>query len=103
MRIVFCTCPADESDKIVNVLLEQKLVACVSVVPTVKSHYMWKGEICHDDESLLIMKTRKELISPLTEKINEVHSYDVVEIIALEVKEGDSHYLDWVRSVTRDE
>ncbi|GMT48785.1 MAG: dihydroorotate dehydrogenase [bacterium] len=103
MRIVFCTCPVDERDKIVNVLLEQKLVACVNVVSTVKSHYMWKGKICHDDEALLIMKTRKELIGPLTEKINEVHSYDVVEVIALEIKEGDSHYLDWIRSVTRDE
>ena len=101
MRVVFCTTPVDEADKIANTLVEEELVACVNVIPKVKSHYKWKGEVCHDEEALLIIKTTEKLIPQLTERINAVHPYETVEIIALPITEGDSDYLKWIESVTK--
>lgn len=101
MRIVFCTSPVEEADKISRTLVEEKLVACVNIIPAIQSFYSWEGEICVDKESLMIMKTRKELIPILTERINQIHSYDVVEVIAMEIKEGDSAYLKWIKLVTQ--
>ncbi|MDH4128606.1 MAG: divalent-cation tolerance protein CutA [Spirochaetota bacterium] len=101
MRVVFCTCPVSEAEKITKTLLIEQLVACVNIIPNIQSHYIWKGEICHDEESLLVIKTKKELISLLTKRINEIHPYDTVEIIAFEIKEGDSKYLSWINAVTK--
>jgi len=101
MRVVLCTAPIDESRNIAITLVEEKLVACVNIVPKVESIYSWKGEICNDEEALLIIKTKEELITQLTERINAIHSYDTVEVITFEIKEGDSKYLKWIEDVTK--
>ncbi len=101
MRVVFSTCPKDQAERITKILLEEKLVACVNIIPSVQSHYTWKGEICHDEESLLIIKTREELIQTIITKINEIHPYETVEVISFEIKEGDPSYLRWIADVTK--
>ena len=101
MRVVLCTAPIDESRNIAITLVEEKLVACVNIVPKVESIYSWKGKICNDEEALLIIKTKEELITQLTERINAIHSYDTVEVITFEIKEGDSKYLKWIEDVTK--
>lgn len=100
MRLVFCSCPVNEAELIAKTLLTEKLVACVNVIPGAQSYYAWKGEICHDEESVLIIKTRKERIPRLIERINDIHSYDTVEIIVLDIVDGDEKYLNWISEVT---
>lgn len=101
MRVVFSTCPVKEAEGIVKYLLEKELVACVNIISSIQSHYVWKGEVCIDKESLLIMKTTEELFEELSTAINEIHSYETVEIISFEIKEGDKDYLKWIGDVTK--
>lgn len=101
MRIVFCTCPKDISDTIAEAILREKLVACVNIIEEVKSKYWWNGEINTDIESLLIMKTRDDLVDSVIRKVKEVHTYQVPEIISVEIKEGNADYLEWIKKETQ--
>ena len=98
MRVVLCTCSPSEAGKLAHSLVEERLVACVNIVPTVRSVYRWKGEVCDDEESLLVMKTRASLMDRLTERIVELHSYDVPEVISYALAEGEGNpdYLAWL-------
>jgi periplasmic divalent cation tolerance protein len=101
MRMVFCTCPQDSADNIADAVLEARLAACVNVVPGVRSKYWWEGQINADSESLLIIKTRADLVADLIARIKEVHPYEVPEIIAFQIKEGNPEYLRWIGEETR--
>jgi len=100
MRVVLCTAPEEQAERIAESLLEAKLAACVNLTGKIKSKYWWEGKIQTDEEVLLIIKTRQELVEKLTAKIKEVHPYQVPEIISLEIKEGNSDYLDWILAST---
>lgn len=98
--VVFCTASLNEADRIARVLVEERLAACVNIVP-VRSCYMWDGKVNMDGEALLIIKTTKPGFEPLKKRIREMHSYSVPEIIAVPVVEGHQAYLDWMKqSVT---
>jgi len=86
----------EEALSIARTLVEEKLVACVNMVPRIRSIYRWKGEICDEEEQLLIMKTRSELYPALQSRIRQIHSYEVPEIITFPVTDGLSEYLNWV-------
>lgn len=101
MRVVFSTCPTDKADYISDELLNSELVACINIIPLVKSKYWWEGKIQTDEESLLIMKTSDELMDKLIIKIKEIHTYEVPEIISFEIKEGNENYLDWMKEVLK--
>lgn len=77
-------------------LVEERLAACVNIVPKVTSVYKWKGKLEEASELLLVIKTRSELADGLTARLAELHPYDVPECIALEVASGHPPYLDWV-------
>jgi periplasmic divalent cation tolerance protein len=81
-------------------LVEERLAACVNLVPKVRSIYRWEGKICDEPESYLIIKTRQELFEPLQERIKGLHSYSVPEIIALPIVKGLDSYLEWIRAET---
>lgn len=100
MRVVLCTAPEEQAEKIAEAILEAKLAACINLTGKVKSKYWWEGKIQTDEEILLIIKTRQELMEPLIKKIKEVHPYQVPEIISLEIKEGSSDYLNWILAST---
>ena len=79
-------------------LVNEQLVACVNIIPLVESIYWWKGEVCEDAESLMVMKTTDEMVPRLIERIRALHSYEVPEIVSLDIDENGSHpdYLKWV-------
>ena len=91
----------EEAHKIINTVLGSELAACMQTV-NIGSHYMWKGEVCNDNEILILFKTTWNLYDDLEAKIKEIHSYDTPEIIAVDIKKGYKGYLDWVKEVTRD-
>jgi len=95
--VVLCTAGVKESEKIARLLVEEKLAACVNVAE-VNSYYRWKGEFCEDNEALLIIKTEKSRVDKIIERIKEVHSYELPEIIALPIAAGYDKYLAWVES-----
>jgi len=97
ISVVFVTMgKPEEASAMGRVLVEEKLVACVNIIPRIRSIYWWKGEVCDDEEVLIIMKTRTSLVPSLKNRIRELHSYEVPEIISFKVDQGLQDYLDWV-------
>uniref|UniRef100_A0A8C0QLM8 CutA divalent cation tolerance homolog n=1 Tax=Canis lupus familiaris TaxID=9615 RepID=A0A8C0QLM8_CANLF len=97
----FVTCPNEKVAKeIARAVVEKRLAACVNLIPQITSIYEWKGKIEEDNEVLMMIKTQSSLVPALTDFIRSVHPYEVAEVIALPVEQGNSPYLHWVRQVT---
>ncbi len=91
---------AESAARMARELVGRKLVACVNVVPGVRSFYRWKGKIAEDGEHLMVIKTRRSLFEQVRVCMRELHPYELPEIIALPLQEGDPDYLAWVRECT---
>jgi len=99
--IVFVTTTdAAEAETIGRSLVEKRLAACCSIVPSVKSIFRWKGDLSEENESQLLIKTRSVRLQELIRHVNEMHSYDTPEIIALPVLAGSETYLQWIKDET---
>ena len=81
-------------------LVASKLVACVNIMPKIVSVYTWKDKVEEDEEALLMVKTRKELVPHLIEWVKKNHEYDVPEVIAADITQGNPAYLQWVSDNT---
>ena len=81
-------------------LVNEKLAACVQVVPKVMSVYLWDGGVQEDEEVLLIIKTSDDRVEELAEYIEKHHPYESPEFVAVEASDGSERYLDWVDEVT---
>lgn len=90
----------EEGEKIAGSLVENRMVACVNVVPSVKSFFFWEGKPAQESEVLLIAKSRRSLLDKIVEHVKKIHSYKVPEIIALPVIGGSEEYLKWVEAST---
>ena len=99
--LVLVTCPAERAAEIARPLVEEKLAACVNIVPGLRSIYTWEGKISDEPEALLLIKTRAALFEPLRARVLELHLYDVPEVIALPIVAGHPDYLRWVMESTR--
>ena len=96
--VVLCTTAnAEEAASIGQVLVEERLAACVNILPPIQSIYRWKERIERDTEILLVIKTTPERFAALRERILALHSYDTPEVIALPVSAGSDKYLAWLR------
>ena len=100
MKLIMSTCTEKEAERLAERLLEKRLVACVNIIHGISSRYWWKGNLESDTESLLLMKTKPSLVEIVIERIKALHSYDVPEIIVLDIKQGNPDYLKWIREVT---
>lgn len=85
----------DQARSIAHALVEQRLAACVQIMP-IESVYTWEGEVRHDDELLLLVKTRSELFPALEGAVRSLHEYEVPEILMIEVTAGHNPYLTWL-------
>jgi periplasmic divalent cation tolerance protein len=97
--VVIMTTPnKEEAAKIVRSLVRERLIACANIVGPVSSVFWWQGKIDEENEFLILMKSHKNPFERISERIMEIHSYDVPEIIALPIIEGSPPYLDWLKT-----
>lgn len=97
--VVLSTCPdEEEAARLARLLVGEKLAACVSVVPGVRSFYRWKGAVESADECLLVIKSSRALFAAVRDAIEKAHSYEVPEVLALAVVDGAPNYLNWLES-----
>ena len=100
MRIVICNTPPSMAAGIARSLVQERLAACVNIVPSVQSIYVWDAEVCEETESTLVIKVAAERVDSLRERLIEIHPYDVPEFVVMNVDTTASHgpYVDWVRT-----
>ncbi|HLC18417.1 MAG TPA: divalent-cation tolerance protein CutA [Thermodesulfobacteriota bacterium] len=99
--VVFVTAPnVEEAEGIGKKVVAEKLAACCNIVPGLKSIYTWKGQLLTEGEVLCIFKTKKVLFERLRDRVVELHSYDVPEVIATEITSGLQDYLRWIDEAT---
>ncbi len=98
---VLITAPTEEEAAgMSHSIVEERLAACVNIIRSVRSIYRWQGRIEDGQEVLMILKTKKSLFERLRQRVKELHSYAVPEIIAIPVVEGDATYLNWLAQET---
>ena len=98
--VLTCCASQEEAEKIVQKVLKARLIACANIVPGLKSFFWWQGKIPQAAEVMVVMKTRKKYFKELSEWIQTDHSYQVPEIIALNIDEAHKEYLDWIHEET---
>jgi periplasmic divalent cation tolerance protein len=86
----------EEAVKIVRSLLEERLIACANIVGPISSMFRWEGKIDEANEFLVLMKSHENHFERLSERIMEIHSYEVPEILALPIIKGSPPYLKWL-------
>ena len=89
----------EEAKKIAKILIQDKLAACVQL-KDIESLYDWDGKLCCERETILSIKTKKELFSKVKSKILELHSYDTPEIIELDISNISEDYLKFIKENT---
>lgn len=95
--VVLTTCPDETTaEALSRRLVEERLAACVNRVPGIRSTYWWQGAVQEDAEVLLVAKTNGDQVATLSARIQELHPYEVAEVIALPVALGAERYLAWI-------
>jgi periplasmic divalent cation tolerance protein len=99
--VVLCTCPDETvAGRIAGALIDERLAACVNRIPNVVSTYRWHDEVQHDDEFLLLIKTTGERFDAVRERIVELHPHELPEVIAVDIAQGHTPYLQWIGAAT---
>ena len=90
-----------DADAFARTLVEERLAACVNVLPLMSSTYRWKGAIERDDERQLVIKTTRDRVEALRARLEALHSYELPEFVVLRVDDGSERYLRWIIEETR--
>jgi len=94
--IVLVTSPDSDAERIANVLIDERLAACVNLMCRLTSIYHWQDKLCREEEVLLIIKSNREKWDALEQRVKSLHPYEVPEIIAIPIELGHKAYLDWL-------
>jgi periplasmic divalent cation tolerance protein len=98
--IYVTTASADQAKGIARALLDQRLVACANILDGATSLYWWDGAIQEDAETVLIMKTRRDLADPVKDKVLELHDYACPCVVVVPIADGNPAFLDWIAQQT---
>ncbi len=95
--LIYCSCPDNRVAQMISkALVENKLAACVNILPNITSIYKWQGELHSDQEHLLLIKSRSDKFEELKQAIIERHPYELPEIIAVSIDNAVPNYLNWI-------
>ena len=98
---IFVTVPNMKvANKITEFLVENKLVACVNIIPKIKSVYWWENKICKSNEHLLVGKTIKSNFNKIVKEIKKIHPYEVPEIVCVDIT-ANKDYLNWIKEYAK--
>ena len=86
----------EQANLVARELVARRHAACVNIVPRIRSVYRWKGKICQDSEYMLVVKSMDDEFEAVRQAIQELHSYDLPEILAFRVRHGDPDFLQWI-------
>jgi periplasmic divalent cation tolerance protein len=89
------------ADRLADLLIEQRLAACVNILSPCRSVYRWQGAVQHGEEHPVLIKTTAERYPALETAIRAVHPYELPEIIAVPIERGLPAYLAWVDAETK--
>jgi periplasmic divalent cation tolerance protein len=96
--IVLTTFPADgDAEMVARKLVEERLVACVNILPVMNSVYRWEGKIDQSRERQVVMKTAQDQVDELKRRLEELHPFEVPELLVVPVSDGGDRYLAWIR------
>ncbi|HKF30334.1 MAG TPA: divalent-cation tolerance protein CutA [Candidatus Binataceae bacterium] len=99
--VVLVTCANEEQGaSIARSLVGERLAACVNLVSGIRSIYRWRDKLEDDRETLLLVKTRTQLLARVERRVRELHTYEVPEIVAVRLYGGSKPYLDWLLEST---
>ena len=93
---VMISVPQKQAGKIAERIIAEKLGACAQVLPKIESYFWWEGEVQHEPESLILVKTTRRALEKLEALLEEIHPYDVPELIFLPITGGLQAYLSWI-------
>lgn len=89
---------AEEAGRLAHALVSERLAACVTLIPSARSVYRWKGEIETANETLLLIKTAEAQLPALEIRLKALHSYETPEFLVLKVESGSPDYLAWLEA-----
>ena len=99
MKVVLSNLPPDRADAVARTLVEERLAACINLLP-IRSVYRWKGALAEEAEVTLLIKVSSERVEALTQRLRALHPYELPEILVLDIDAERSlqQYVDWVRT-----
>ena len=101
IQLVYSPCPSEACAKEIGAkLLEERLVACVNILPGMRSLYRWEGKLCDEQESVLLAKTRSELAAQTQARVAELHPYDCPCVLTLATTDAHPPFAQWIHDET---
>ena len=101
IKLIYVTSSSeDEALNIGRTLIDERLVACVNIIPAVRSIYRWEGAIEDEKEAVLVMKTVGAKVDAVTKKIKSIHSYDCPCVVVMDIINGNDDFLQWIVNET---
>jgi periplasmic divalent cation tolerance protein len=98
---IYMTCAtSEEAERIGAAVVERRLAACVNILGGMRSIYWWQGKLERGEETVVIAKTRSELVPALTEAVKAMHGYEVPCIVSMPIDGGNKDFLTWIRTET---
>ncbi|MGA3045074.1 MAG: divalent-cation tolerance protein CutA [Terracidiphilus sp.] len=102
IQIVLTTAGSpDEANRLAHTLVEERLAACATLIPSVQSIYHWEGRVESSTETLLVLKTGPKQLAALESRVRQLHSYQTPEFLVLGVEAASQAYLDWLQGALR--
>lgn len=100
MIIILCTLPKNISltNKLIHILLSQKLAACISILKEINSFYYWENKLQNTTEIQLFIKTKNDFKEKIFNTIKNIHPYKIPELLVLSIADGDKQFLSWMQT-----
>lgn len=99
VMVYITTESADEARRIGRALVEERLAACVNICP-VESVFEWRGDLCQEHEAAMLVKTRAGRLPDLIDRVRDLHSYELPDIVSWPIAAGYPPYLEWIGEST---
>ncbi|PZU96419.1 MAG: divalent-cation tolerance protein CutA [Pseudanabaena sp.] len=98
--VIMTTLPdQDQANNIAKILVEERLAACVQVLPAMTSTYIWEGNLCQESEHLVLIKTLESNYAAIMTRLKSLHPYEVPEAIAIPIKAIAPNYAAWITAM----